>query len=297
MAFSPVIFLFLLFLGETKQDKIEKKFEFEHDKGRNNDTQSSGKGSRIYQEFSRFVTQSIHRPIQMLFTEMIVGLTCLFAGFNFGLVYSLIIASPEVFANTYGFGYIAQGLSFLGLIVGCVLGTCLLLLDNKFLFQAQEKTGSNTEKSTMSGWLAKVKARPGEPECRLHSAMLGGCLLPIGLIWFAWTARSSIHWICPIIAQSLITCGSIMIYVSFSAYLTDTYGPKYSASAQSASAITRYLFATAVPLFILQMYEGLGTGWATSVLALCALLMSPIPFVFYTTGTRLRQRCRFQREN
>lgn len=88
-----------------------------------------------------------------------------------------------------------------------------------------------------------------------------------------------------------------MIYVSFSAYLTDTYGPKYSASVQSASGITRYLFAIAVPLFISQMYEGLETGWATSVLALCALLMTPIPFVFYVTGTQLRQRCRFERES
>lgn len=52
----------------------------------------------------------------MLFTELIVGLTCLFAGFNFGLVYSLIVASPDVFASAYGFDYTAQSLSFLGLL-------------------------------------------------------------------------------------------------------------------------------------------------------------------------------------
>ncbi|MBA7492875.1 hypothetical protein ES702_03428 [subsurface metagenome] len=294
MAFTPIILVFLLFLDETRQEKLERKLEPQQREAGDSDekpTEEDNRASRLYEEFSAFMTQSIYRPVQMLFTELIVELTCLYAGFNFGLVYSLIIASPDVFARTYGFGYTAQGLSFLGLIAGCILGTCFLILDNKFLFQAQNRADSSMGKTAKFDW-----PQPGQPERRLHSAMLGGCLLPIGLIWFAWTARTSIHWICPIIAQSLITCGSIMIYVSFSAYLTDTYGPKYSASAQSANAIARYLFATAVPLFISQMYDGLGTGWATSVLALCALLMCPIPFVFYVTGVRLRQRCRFKRE-
>lgn len=54
--------------------------------------------------------------------------------------------------------------------------------------------------------------------------------------------------------------------------------------------------AAGIPLFILQMYEGLGTGWATSVLGLCALVMMPIPFAFSRWGAVLRERGKMECE-
>jgi hypothetical protein len=63
------------------------------------------------------------------------------------------------------------------------------------------------------------------PENRLYGAMIGSGILPTGLFWFAWTARRDIHWICPVIAQAITIPGSLLIYISASLYMMDTYGP------------------------------------------------------------------------
>lgn len=110
------------------------------------------------------------------------------------------------------------------------------------------------------------------------------------LFWFAWTARPSIHWICPVIAEAFFSCGNLLVFTCSSLYLTDCYGAMYGASAWSSNTFLRYLAAFAFPLFTIQMYEGLGTGWATSLLAFVSCVLVPIPFAFDRYGDRLRQR-------
>lgn len=139
------------------------------------------------------------------------------------------------------------------------------------------------------------KATPA-PENRLHGAMLGGVLLSTGLYWFAWTAQDSVSYYSPIFAMILISWGSLNVYASTSAYVLDTYGPAYGASANGASSMARYGMSFVAPLFALPMYHGLGTAWATTLLAICATLMTPIPFCFYHWGPRIRARGKFTTE-
>jgi hypothetical protein len=233
-----------------------------------------------------FLRRAIARPLQMLFTELIVALVCLYAGFSFALVYALVVVLGDIYATVYEFDTISQGLAFVPLLVGVIAGPITLIIVQKLKEAKLKKAGpahpTTTEKPP--------------PEASLQGAMIGGIILPAGLIWMAWTLQPQIHWICPMIASVFITWGARMVYVSNSAYMTDVYGPVYGASAQAASSITRYSLAAAIPLFILQMYEGLGVNWATSLLALCAALMMPIPFYFFFWGARLRARCKFQTE-
>lgn len=42
--------------------------------------------------------------------------------------------------------------------------------------------------------------------------------------------------------------------------------------------LQRYIIAAAFPLFIPQIYVGLGIAWATSLIGLLSLMMGPIPF-------------------
>lgn len=286
----PLVLPGLLFLKETKQSVLEKRAT--------KDSQSSfvelvdprHLKSRIRSaavKIPGYVRTSLLRPLEMLFTELIVGLVCLYAGFNFGLIYALVIVFPDIFGRTYDFGLIGQGLSFLGLIAGCILGPAFLIADGE-LVERRKARSQDREK-------AAAEDKP-TPEIRLHGAMVGAVALPSGLFWFAWTAQPGISFLSPIFASVLITFGALLIYVSTSAYVVDVYGPKYGASANAASSITRYTAATAIPLFILQMYDGLGTGWATSLLGFCALAMMPIPFCFFRWGPALRRRCSFQTE-
>lgn len=113
------------------------------------------------------------------------------------------------------------------------------------------------------------------------------------LFWFGWTARPSIHWLSPVAAEAFFSCGNLLIFVCASLYMTDCYGALYGASAWSSNTFLRYLFATAFPLFALQMFEALGVGWASSLLGFLTVALMPIPFVFYKYGPSLRANSKF----
>lgn len=241
----------------------------------------------IMKAVPNFLRRAILRPLQMLLTELIVALVCLYAGFSFALVYALVVVLGDIYGTVYGFTTVQQGLAFIPLLVGVIAGPVTLIAVQKFKQAKQNKADGSRPATT---------EKP-PPEASLQGAMVGGVILPAGLIWMAWTLQPQIHWLVPMFASVFITWGARMVYVSNSAYMTDVYGPVYGASAQAASSITRYSLAAGIPLFILQMYEGLGVNWATSLLALCAALMMPIPFCFFYWGAQLRARCKFQTEN
>ncbi len=79
------------------------------------------------------------------------------------------------------------------------------------------------------------------------------------------------------------------------AYLTDCYGP-FGASALAANNVLRSIFGAVFPLFAPDMYGGLGVAWATSVLAFVALALTPLPWVFYRFGPRIRGRSRYHQK-
>lgn len=245
----------------------------------------------IAQSMQYFMTKTVIRPLHMLFTEPIVGFVCLYSSFQFALLYTFVVASPYVFSTVYNFSLSGQGLSFLGFITGALLAPIPLLLLDRCVYQPKHAKFREATKA--------IEPATAEfpPEHRLYSAMIGSMVLPTGLFWFAWTARPSIHWICPIVAQAVSILGSILVYVGANIYMMDTYGPLYGASATGATSLTRYTLATAFPLFTLQMYRGLGVAWATSLLGFCTLAMAPIPWVFYRWGPKLRARSSYERES
>lgn len=45
------------------------------------------------------------------------------------------------------------------------------------------------------------------------------------------------------------------------------------------------------------MYDDLGARWATSIFAILGAVLTPVPFVFYLYGRRVRERCQFTVRN
>ncbi|KAL2785811.1 major facilitator superfamily domain-containing protein [Aspergillus keveii] len=236
------------------------------------------------QLFKEFLTSTIIRPLHMLFTEPLVGFICLYCGFQFALLYTFIVASPRVFASVYNFSSSAQGLSFLGMVAGCILAPIILFTVDRLVRTHPTLRIRNNSTETSDS----------TPELRLYTAMFGSLVLPLGLFIFAWTSRASIHWMIPILGQGTAFLGSMLIYVPCNFYMLDVYGSKYGASASGASSLTRYALSTAFPLFVPQMYDALGVGWATSLLGFVAVAMAPIPWVFFYLGPRLRERSSYE---
>ncbi|RDW64514.1 MFS transporter [Aspergillus mulundensis] len=235
--------------------------------------------------FKEFITSTIIRPLHMLFTEPLVGFICLYCGFQFALLYTFVVASPRVFGSVYNFSPSAQGLSFLGMVAGCICAPVVLFTVDRLV--QTHPTLRVRNNSTEGGGSSP-------PELKLYTAMFGSLILPTGLFLFAWTANPTIHWIVPIIAQGLTFLGSMLIYIPCNFYMLDVYGSKYGASASGASSLTRYMLSTAFPLFVPQMYGVLGVGWATSLLGFLAAGMAPIPWVFFYQGPGLRARSGYE---
>jgi hypothetical protein len=122
--------------------------------------------------------------------------------------------------------------------------------------------------------------------------MIGAIVLPIGLIWFAWTNYPNIHWMASISAGVPFGFGMVLVFTSVSAYLVDTYMAS-AASALAANVVMRSTFAAAFPLFTGYMYAGLGIHWASMIPAFLTLACAPLPFLFYKWGGRIRVRCKY----
>lgn len=257
-------------------------------------------------------------PLHMMFVEVsvshqsltihsanlrqpLVSLLSIYTGFAFAMMFSFFGSYSFVFLTIYHFTPQQIGLTFIGILVGFIFAVLTF-----GVFDATLYTKASAE----------ADGKPA-PEHRLYSAMLGSILLPIGLFWFAWAPRESVHWIVPVLAGVPFGWGSLTIFVrpptlfpllsspilpfhpnpyssqkqiSATTYLVDVYQATNGASAVAANGILRYGFGAAFPLFTIQMYEAMGVHWAGSVFAFVALAMMPVPWIFFWKGKLLRAR-------
>lgn len=184
-----------------------------------------------------FVSVALVRPLRMLLLEPIVGFICLYVSAEFGTLFSFFAAVPYTFGTVYNFSVQESGLVFLSIVIGCILGLVTVMLCDVLLYRKQA-----------------VKYPPHQipPEHRLYPAMIGSVGLPVGLFWFAWTARPDISWANPAAAMIPFAWGNLCVFVSTIQYITDTYHGSVVASAASANSLARYGFAGVFPLFTIQ---------------------------------------------
>lgn len=190
-----------------------------------------------------FAVVAVVRPIRMLFFEPITGFICLYVSAEFGTLFSFFAAVPYTFGKVYQFSVEESGLVFLSIVIGCILGLVTVMLCDVFLYRKQAH---------------KYPPHQIPPEHRLYPAMIGSVGLPIGLFWFAWTARPGVSWASPAAAMIAFAWGNLCVFVSTIQYITDTYHGSVVASAASANSLARYGFAGVFPLFTIQSKYSLG---------------------------------------
>ncbi|KAJ8115660.1 hypothetical protein ONZ43_g4615 [Nemania bipapillata] len=107
---------------------------------------------------------------------------------------------------------------------------------------------------------------------------------------YGWTAEYRVHWIVPIIGTFIIGFGSLFVVIPAQTYLVDAFGSEASASALAANLIIRTPFGALLALAAPPLYAQLGLGWGNSVLGFIALVFTPVPWLFYRYGEKLRNR-------
>ncbi|KAK9365636.1 major facilitator superfamily domain-containing protein [Lipomyces kononenkoae] len=218
---------------------------------------------------------SIIRPTKMLlFSPIVLGLS-IYTAIAYGILYLIFTTMPDVFERQYGISSNNVGLTYLGIGVGQFIGLVSF--------------------GATSDLMVKRMAKDGvlKPEYRLVPVLVGGSLLPIGLLWYGWTAEYKVFWIVPIIGMVFIGMGMITIFVPVGTYLVDAF-TIYAASATAANTVLRSLGGAVLPLCGLKLEGALGIGWSNSLLAFVAIALIPGVCVFIKYGERIRTHPRFQ---
>jgi DHA1 family multidrug resistance protein-like MFS transporter len=125
-----------------------------------------------------------------------------------------------------------------------------------------------------------------QPEDRLLLAVIGGIGFAVTMFWFAWTGEyNNIHWFVPTLAGVFLTASMMLIFTTCLNYLTDTY-TTYAASAVAANTVVRSAAGASAPLFTQRMFDILGIGGGGSLIGGVAVVLSVIPYVFFTSMAR-----------
>lgn len=234
------------------------------------------KQEEIELSLGRLWEENLSRPLRMLFAEPIVLSMSVYVAFVYGLLYLFLEFYPIVYRQTYGMRPGVGELPYFGMIVGECAATLAIVLDQPAY---NRKLAANNNVSV--------------PEWRLPVAMMGAVAFPAGLFWFAWSGYTGkVHWIVPTLSGLLTGFGLMTIFQQCLNYLIDAY-LEFAASAVAANTFLRSMFAAVFPLFANYMVHGLGVQWAGTLLGCVAVLLAPLPVLFYLKGPAIRARSKF----
>ncbi|KAJ9640241.1 uncharacterized protein PV06_10759 [Exophiala oligosperma] len=217
-----------------------------------------------------YFLRAIVRPSKMLLLSPIVLSLSIYMAVVYGYLYLLFTTLTMVFEGTYHFSQGAVGLAFLGIGIGSLFGLVIF--------------------GALSDRTVKRLAAKGEmkPEYRLPPLIPGSLIIPVGLFWYGWSAHAAIHWIMPIIGTLFVGLGLMATFMPIQTYLVDAYH-LHAASALAASTVIRSFVGAFLPLAGPEMYKQLGLGWGNSLLAFIALALSPVSWILYRYGEKIRK--------
>lgn len=224
---------------------------------------------------------ALWRPFVLICRDRIIAILAAYMSIIYVTLFTLYIGFPYVFSQIYRWRAEEMGLSYLACIAGAIL--CVPAVYRTW----------NTCKKEGSRY-TDLGCHRVKPEVSLQLAMLGAPAIPIAIFWMAWTVRPSISPASPLIAAALFTYGAICLIISLFQYVTDSFHC-YVASAQAALIMPRYISAGLMAEAAIPLYKHAGTGWTLSIIGILSLLMTPVPYILYKYGPRLRSRSSFIR--
>ncbi|KAG1734164.1 multidrug resistance protein 4 [Suillus lakei] len=219
---------------------------------------------------------NLKRPVILLTGSFVCFILSLYMAFrvNF-LMFATFPAyhfSTEMGGLTYlGFGF--------GLLSAVVFGA---KVSNKIYLHVQQ------DYLLPPFLLQKMEERVNQ-RMRVPALIIGSFFVPVGLLWYGWSAQAKVHWIMPVIGSAIFGFGLMTTFLPIQLYLVDSF--YYAASALAAASTFRSLLGFAFPLFGEQMFAALGYGGGNSLLAGLAIVIGiPFPVWIYYTGERIRAR-------
>jgi hypothetical protein len=113
------------------------------------------------------------RPIRLLATQPSLQIISVVMGYQFGILYIVHSTLASMWIGWYGQSAMASGLHYFATMGGCIVGTVVS-------GWAMDRTWSHLKKK--NGGQTKA-------ENRLPLIFPGAVLIPIGLLWYGWSAQ------------------------------------------------------------------------------------------------------------
>ncbi|KAI1114132.1 hypothetical protein F5Y14DRAFT_191869 [Nemania sp. NC0429] len=201
----------------------------------------------------------------------------LYTAYSFAMIFSFFGSYPYIYSTIYHFNARQVGLVYIPVIIGFLLAVITFGYFDAIKYQ-------------------RVAQSEGKivPENRLYAALFGSPFVPIGLFWYAWAPRESVHWIVPAIGGLWVGWGTLTGFLSVIAYIVDVYGSANSASVVAANGLLRFLLGAAFPQFIIQLYQSrIGIHWTGSIFGFLSLALVPVPWFFFYRGRHLRRKSHY----
>lgn len=210
----------------------------------------------------------------MLATQVIIQLLATYMALLYGTMFLFLFVYPLLWTEQYGESVSIGSLNYISFALGLILGVNIAGHLNDYIY-------------------LKLKARNngvGRPEFRVPPMIIGTALVPIGLLWWGWTGQAKLHWILPNIGSLILGTGVYCCSGCVSVYTIDAYS-RYAASAVSTNLVARSLTAAFFPLFAPYLFDALGFGLGSTVLAgAFAVFGSIVVCILWFFGENLRAR-------
>ncbi|KAF2994452.1 hypothetical protein E8E14_001437 [Neopestalotiopsis sp. 37M] len=228
-------------------------------------------------ELGSALGSALARPARMLLTQPIVQLVALYMAYCFGITYLITVTFPVVWSEVYSESLGIGGLNFISIGVGSILGVFINVQFIDRIYRHLKKRNNDV----------------ALPEFRVPAIIIGSTMVPVGLFWYGWSVQERVHWIMPNIGVAILTIGTMICLQNMQGYIIDAY-TKFAASCTAAIVVLRSLAGFGFPLFAPYLYQKLGYGWGSSLLAFISIGIGiPAPILFYMYGAKLRAKSKF----
>jgi hypothetical protein len=274
---SAGIFAALFFVRESRPSKLLAHKVGNLKKTAGSESLATHDNHDTIKGAGHFFELVLFRPTRLLTTEPIIILVSLLSATACGLIYLFTESFSVVYAE-YGWSEEATSLPFIAIILGTPFSILPRLWDVRVLNRRE-----------------KLK-EDREPEDNLIGFALAAPALAIGLWWFSWSIPPLIHthWVVSMFGLALIGFAANEIEYTLNGYIAESY-TVFASSGIAGLSCARALVSGCLPLFGYQMFSGLGSNAAGSILAAIATVFCITPIIFLRYGRKLRERSEFAR--
>ncbi|KAH8427417.1 uncharacterized protein LDX57_005132 [Aspergillus melleus] len=221
---------------------------------------------------------NMYRPFLMIWTEPIILVFSFYLVLLYFVLFTFLNGYPYIFTQPYG---ISTSMTFI-LWVAMMPGVVVAIAMVPYIYHLTKNAAAK----------AMAEGKPLQPEVSLYWAMAGSSILmPVSLLWMAWTCYSDISIWSPIVASGVFGYALVCIFTTTYMYIIFVY-LQYAASALGFMTFARYVISGALSPASIKMYENLGAHISLTIVAIIAAIMAPVPYILYKYGHRVRAMSR-----